>query len=347
MSLGQPPSVVRRHEVLEEAHLPEELVARAPQAEELRAQLSPVAKRLAAAAWLHGPPGSGKTATARTVTEALRRDAGVKVAYVNCLRADTAYLVLAKAAEELRILARDQRRDALSKLDALAKEATLRPFLLVLDEFDVLPERDRALLIVALTDIGRLGLVCIAPSTEALLAADERVRSRFRPATVAFAAYSADELVAILAGRADLALTAGSYSRSQLARIAELAAGDARIALQTLRRAAFLADREHEAFLSDRAIDAAFAEMRGIRRQYALRGLTPDHRLVYDLVGQRPGMTAKEIRERYLASARPYGMEPASVRSLRRYLQTLVQLRLLEVRIGGPRRSTFAYRQAG
>jgi len=330
--------------VLEEPHLPSELIARKAQIDELRFELTFGPQRSAGHAWLSGPPGAGKTSTARFVTAALREEVGIATAYVNCWKANSAYLALAQAIEELRILATDQRRDALSRLAVLAKEAARRPLVLVLDEFDALTPQDRAFLLYTLSELPRLSIVCVAASIEPLAQLEERVRSRFRPVQIAFARYSKDNLVAILLARADAGLTPGAWSRSQLERIADLAGGDARIAIQTLRRAANLSDRAGDAFLTDGAIDKAFSEMRDIRRQYALRTLTPHHRLIYDLIGAEKGLSAKELWSRYLKSARSYGIEPVALRTFRKYANVeLTQARLVDVRPGGPRRNVFRY----
>lgn len=336
--------MVHRHDVLEELHLPAALVARQAQAAELRFELTFGPQKTAGHAWLHGPPGAGKTSTARFVIEALRAEAGVPVAYVNCWKANTAYLALAQAIDELRILGLDQRRDALSRLAVLSKEAARRPFVLVLDEFDALAAPDRSFLLYTLAELERVSLVCIAGSQEPLVELEDRVRSRFRPVQVAFARYAANDLVAILLARAETGLTPGSWSRSQLERIAGMSNGDARIAIQTLRRAANLADRAGEAFLTDAAVDRAYTEMRDIRKQYALRKLTPHHRLIFDLVLAEKGLSAKELWSRYLQAARSYGLPPIALRTFRKYANVeLTQARLVEVRPGGPRRNVFRY----
>jgi len=344
MSFGEIPPVVHRSEALEEHFVPGELVSREAQIEEIRLALTPGPRKGGGQVWVSGPPGAGKTTTVRYVLERLRSELAVPVAYVNCWNANTSYLVLEKAYDELRILPYNGRKDALFRLEKLAATAAEKPLALVLDEFDLLSDRDRQFLLYTLAEMPHTSVVCIAGSLEPLAMADDRVLSRFRPVRVEFARYTQQDVLTILKARTEMGLTPGSYSQDQLQRIAELAGGDARIAIQTLRRAANLSDRKGSAFLTEEAIQAAYGDMREVRKQYALKQLSPHHRLAYDLITAQKGITAKELWHMYLRSARSYGLQPVALRTFRKHVNLdLPKARLVEARNAGNHRGVFRY----
>ena len=102
MSVHSPPAVVKKTEPLSEEFLPQKMVGRETQLRDLLRQLVPSKGREHPLhAWLYGPPGSGKTAVARTVLPQLEEQ-HVRNAYVNCWNAQRFYAVLETIFREVR-----------------------------------------------------------------------------------------------------------------------------------------------------------------------------------------------------------------------------------------------------
>ena len=116
---------------------------------------------------------------------------------------------------------------------------------MVLDEVDQIKPAERSTTLYNLDCLENVGIICISNSQQALFELDARVRSRINPYSVAFPAYSHGDLVEILGYRAETVLAASTYSRKDLTRIAEMASGDARVAIRSLQVSAELAENEH------------------------------------------------------------------------------------------------------
>jgi Cdc6-like AAA superfamily ATPase len=112
----------------------------------------------------------------------------------------------------------------------------------------------------------------------------------------------------------------------QLYRIADAAAGDARLAIGILRTAAGKADREnHERVIDDILLDAA-EDARAQIKQKSLDSLTPHQRVVYEIVREHGPLGPSEIHERYSEDAD----DPRTNRTIRTYLSKMEQYNLLE-----------------
>jgi len=113
----------------------------------------------------------------------------------------------------------------------------------------------------------------------------------------------------------------------QLYRIADAAAGDARLAIGILRTAAGKADREnHERITDDILLDAA-EDARAQIKQKSLDSLTPHQRVVYDIVREHGSVGPSEIHERY---SQEVVDDPRTKRTIRTYLSKMEQYNLLE-----------------
>jgi len=247
-------------------------------------------------------------------------------AHISCWENYTRFKVLYRALEgldhSLDVHRQSTPRDEL--LDRL-RNARDDPYVLVLDEVDQLEEMD------VLYDLNRtsgLSLVLIANSEEDVFKQlGQRVTSRIKTATrIHFDHYSPDELVAILEDRVRWGLHKEAATDDQLRQIAEAAAGDARVAISSLRVAAQKAEAEGFERLTDEVIAEATPEAKAEIRRRNLQKLSDDQRILYEIVQEydeiRPDALYETYRERV--------DDPRTPRTLRSYLRKMRRYNLVE-----------------
>jgi len=153
------------------------------------------------------------------------------------------------------------------------------------------------------------------------------VASRLRSATsVRFDSYGDDALVSILEDRVRWGLHENAVIDQQLRRIADAAAGDARIAIEILRAAARRAQHEQADSISDAMVEAAIPEAKAEVRTESLDRLTDHQQTLYEIVTEREVVKPKTLYEEY----RDRMEDPKSERMLRNYLRKLRQYNLIE-----------------
>jgi cell division control protein 6 len=322
--------IICNPDLLTEMYLPPNVPGREAQMEELKACIEPALRRQKPVhAWLHGMPGSGKTSTSRFVLRQLESQTSVKGLYVNCWEHPTLHSVADRMVRELRILCTDQQNTAV-KLDRFERHIRGQPFVIVLDEIDQPTPKDRNAILYNLCGMGRIGLVCICNSRSFLFELDERIKSRLSPQQIEFRPYSSGDLVFILEQRAQYALLPGSWSRDILERIAELAEGDARVAIQTLKRAGDYADRKGSDGIKEEHIQKGWNDAKHIKRTYLLNKLTGHHRLFYDIIKESKGIQSGELWEAYLKACETKKTKPVALRTYSLYVNKLKDLGLVK-----------------
>lgn len=282
-------------------------------------------------AWLFGPPGSGKTSLVRWTCQQVCPSAGIQLQVeVNCWQHRTLYSVLQAIIDQLKIL-RAEAQDTNFKLDRIRQALRGQPLVVILDEIDKPMPKQRDEIIYGLLSLPNTSLICIANSTRPLAMMDERVRSRLSPIIIEFPAYSQRELVAILTDRALRALAPGSWSPALLTRIAELAKGDARLAIQTLRQAAAAAEEAGRSRLDRRFVEHRLHEWQNIRHEAELAVLSEDEQLIRDLVTQYSPIGTTRLRGLYDEQCRAAGRKPIARRTFTKYMARLSSAQLLQV----------------
>lgn len=308
---------------LSEDYLPGNMVQNEQRIAEIEDYLSPTSrKQRPLHLWFYGAPGTGKTSTARYILEKKRRKSGVRWVYVNCWQHDSLYSILDYMTAELCILrAEEQRTDR--KLEKFQQYLKQEPFLLILDEMDKPSPKERASIIYSFCSVPKVGLISISNSCDALFELDARVRSRLNPALVVFDSYSAEELTTILTERAQEALADGSWEKKTLCWIAELAKGDARVALQTLKKAAWIAERHRASKITDSHVRKAWSSTQELKRQYLLGKLTRDHRILYEIVKYQGQILSSDLRQLYLVECSRMKRNPIAERTFSDYINDL------------------------
>lgn len=342
--MSQPPfRIVLKTDPLTEEYLPDEFVARHDQLRELLDLMTmPGLPGRGVVGWLHGPPGCGKSSTARWILNRLEEQ-GVRTASVNCFSHQTFFSILEAILGDLGAMVRVT-RDVAFKFERLHLIAKRQPLAIVLDEVDLMLPKERNALLYNLSRLQNAKVLCLTHSREPFVQLDPRVHSRVHPLFLSFSPYSSEDLVLILRARAEQSLAPESWCDADLELIAEASQGDARIAIQALRTAAYLAEKHKSPHIRPADIREGIADSSQLRRKYSLSGLSDHHRLIYAIVKEAGEIALPQAWRDYLRLAREQGMEPMARRTFNQYRQYLVTVNLLAERHAKGRRNTLLLR---
>lgn len=294
---------------------------------------------------LVGPSGSGKTLVARHVLAEIAKK-GLPVSYVNCMEHGSLYAVLDKIVLDHRILNAD-RVSTVYKTEQITRFLKDRPFVLVLDEVDRILPKDRSQILYALTNFGKIGIVCIASNASFLQSLDEHVRSRLMPTVIQFKPYELNDIKAIVQQRAEIGLAKNACREETAKEVALLAQGNARTAVQALRRAAVNAGQHDGASITSGDIRTGWQTGAELKHEHAL-GLLNDHkRAIFRILQSLGEMTTNRLRQEYVLECERLGLRPIAQRTFWCYLTELEAAGLVEGRSGLGRNSYRIHRVAG
>jgi cell division control protein 6 len=184
---------------------------------------------------IFGSRGSGKTLSVKYLQKVFC-DRGMFVLYANCRSHNTSFKVLAH------LLGVRPRGTSLEELWQRFTASHPGPTVLILDEIDLLSEKDRNKDILYLISRSRENYmaVLLSNSPKFLSSVDESIRSTLQPEVIHFRNYSAPEIETILEERTRLGLA--NVPRVALSKISALTArntnSDVRVAIKTLYYAA-------------------------------------------------------------------------------------------------------------
>jgi cell division control protein 6 len=324
--------ILQDADALSESHLPPEIHARESHLQEIADCIGPAAEgRKPVNCWLHGKPGAGKTAAARSVLRKLLDEAGIRGVYVNCWEYPTFFSVLERIALELRMLGAEKLSTSF-KLERLKRHIASERLVVILDEIDQPPPRERDAILYNLSDLPTVGLVCACNSEHTYFSLEERVKSRLNPARIYFQEYTTQELFGILACRARRALIPESYGEDILKTVAHLAEGDARVAIQTLKSAAYLAEKDNQPCIGPSHVRQAWNSAKDLKKTYLLRKLTDHHRLLYELVARSRKILSGDLWRLYFRTCHDRRICPIAVRTYSDYCNKLVELGLVRAK---------------
>ncbi len=274
-------SIFTNKNVLQESYTPENI----PHREE---QISMMAKILAPALrsekpsnlFIYGKTGTGKTLSMqyikqRLIERALKLGTKLSIEYINCkLRnvADTEYRIIAELARKLgkEVPATGLPTQEVYRtfVDILEKKNVM--LLIVLDEIDQAVKKIADNFLYNLTRLNseiknsKIVLIGISNDLTFLDSIDPRVKSSLSEEEIVFPPYNAEQLADILLERSKKAFKKGVICAGVIEKCAAYAArehGDSRRALDLLRIAAELAEREGKKKLTIEYIDKANEKM--------------------------------------------------------------------------------------
>ncbi|MFA5363942.1 MAG: ORC1-type DNA replication protein [Candidatus Bathyarchaeia archaeon] len=347
--------IFKDREVLRHDYIPEKLPHRDEQIHCLGGIVAPVLRGSPCSnAFIYGKTGTGKTAVTKYVLNTLSSKArtlgaSIGVCYVNCRLAGTEYRVLATLCDALDIkvpftgLALGEVFDRFKAgLDSQKKI-----FIVVLDEIDALIKIRGDTLLYELTRVnetlrhGRTSIIGISNDLRFKEFLDPRVLSSLSEEEIVFRPYDAAELQDILWRRAKLAFSEGALLDSAVALCAALAAaehGDARRALDLLRIAGELAERDGEEFVNEENVRQAEKRVEHDRIFEVLENLPVHSKLVlcsvYLLGKTKVNYTITgDIYGIYCELCEQLGLSPLTQRRVSGLISELDMVGLLNARV--------------
>ena len=298
------PRIFNNRDALEPSYIPHELPHR-------DVQIKDIAEKTACALFGDAPPtflcygqtGTGKTATIRYISQKLaQQNTEIKPwwIYINCNVVSTPYRILAHT---YNTISRDEKipptglpkdiifKKLLGLLDSKVKNSIC---FLVLDEIDILIEKKGGNEI--LYDLTRLNenldqcktsLIGISNKLKFRSSLDPRILSSLGEEFIVFPSYDASELRDILNKRAKIAFHESVLKEDVIPLCAAIAAkehGDARKALQLLRKAGELAERAQSKSINSKYVERAQDDLEKDHIMEYLKGMPLQAQLVLTAV---------------------------------------------------------------
>jgi len=271
-------SLFKNKTVLQSNYTPETIFHREVQIENIASILAPSLRgEKVSNLFLYGNTGTGKTLSIQHVGSKLlsknkeRGDDNLQFVYVNCKlskSSETEYRILARIIHEM---GGSVPSTGLPTTDVYSRFIELidkkkQNILIVLDEIDNALEKIGDAFIYSLIRLNselknaQINIIGISNNATFMDHLDPRVRSSLGEEEIIFSPYDALQLQDILKKRADQAFNPGVLDEGVVAKCAAYAArehGDARRALDLLRVAAEITEREGRRKISEKDIDRA------------------------------------------------------------------------------------------
>ncbi len=347
-------SIFVNRDVLRPDYIPDELPHREEQIAKLASILAPALKQSRPSnVFIYGLTGTGKTAVTKFVLRKLAekaRELGarVTVCYVNVRKDDTTYRVLLRLAECIDLHLPFTGISTAEAYRRFLKALELRNTLMIaaLDEIDFLVKKHGDELLYRLTRCNeelrysQLTVIGITNDLKFVESLDPRVRSSLGEVELVFPPYNAPQLEDILRQRARLAFKPGVLEEGVIPLCAALAArehGDARRALDLLRVAGEIAEREGSDKVRVEHVHRARMELERDRVCEVVSTMPLHAKLVLlsilNLCRMNSRATTGEVYSHYRALCSKLGIEHVSQRRVSEIISELDMLGIITARV--------------
>jgi cell division control protein 6 len=340
-------SLLRNRQTLTIDYVPEKLPFRDAETKTLAQVLSSVFKGSRPSnLLLFGKPGTGKTAVVKNVIDRLTTKAAdskieMMAPVVNTKLANSPYKVLFEIAKEIGINREQEGRvhftglsmgEATDRILQFIQKKKLH-VILVIDEIDSLVEKSGDDILYSFTRAnqhmikgGFVSLIGISNSIDFKDNLDPRVRSSLSEEEVVFNPYTVDQLRQILHERSRLAFAEGAVADAAINLCAAMAGrehGDARKAIDLLRIAAELAEREGASKVAESHVRAAQEKMEKDTPYEILKNAPTHTKLVMLAIMRSKNGNTGEVYNLYSSICKKADHEPLTQRRITQIISDL------------------------
>ena len=306
--------------------------------------------------FIYGYTGTGKTAVTKYVLnwiktrfrESVELPMPVDTALINCANEDTNYRVLRALNESLGVHVPFTGLPVAELYERFRKALDRKETMLIvaLDEIDNLVKKSGDEMLYKLTRINselrksKLTIIGITNDLNIMEYLNARVKSSLGEEELIFPPYNAVELQDILKHRAEMAFRPGVLDEDVIPLCASLAArehGDARRALDLLRVAGEIAERNQEKRVTAEHVRKAMLKIERDKTIEVIKTLPLHSKLVltsiYLLRRRRGGATTGEIYDIYLKLVNSLGLDPVTQRRVSDIISELDVVGLVQARL--------------
>ncbi|HIH40483.1 MAG TPA: ORC1-type DNA replication protein [Halobacteria archaeon] len=261
-------SVFDNKEALSHAYIPENLLHRDKELEDIVSIVIPaIRQETPSNIFIFGKPGTGKTACVKHIGKELndissKKDISSNFLYLNCEMVDTQYRVLSNLlsyyGEDVPLAGWPTDKLYSKFVECIERKRQIA--IIVLDEIDKLVKKGGDDLLYNLSRINgdlknsKVSLIGISNDLKFTKYLDSRTLSSLGHEEIVFPPYNAEQLRDILNNRAKIAFNEGVLSEEVVPLCAAIAAqehGDARKALDLLRMAGEMAERNNDVKITE------------------------------------------------------------------------------------------------
>ncbi len=350
-------SIFENKEALTISYTPENIPHREEQIKNVAKILAPILRgEKASNLFIFGKTGTGKTLVITHVCKKLeeiakRRGLKVKVIYINCKMrkvADTEYRLIAQILKEfgVEVPPTGLPTDEVYRIFFEVVKEFEGQIVLVLDEIDFLVKKSGDEVLYNLTRMNqnlktKINIVGISNDVKFMEGLDPRVRSSLSEEEIVFPPYDAMQLMDILAERAKVAFREGVVGSEVIAKCAAYAArehGDARRALDLLRVAGEIAEREGRDKILEEDVDKAQEKIERESIEEVVRTLPQQSKavllsaLLLLQTREQPVYTG-EVYDVYKGIAVQLGVKPLTQRRVSDLIAELDMLGLINAKV--------------
>ncbi|HKM59677.1 MAG TPA: ORC1-type DNA replication protein [Candidatus Bathyarchaeia archaeon] len=339
-------------EVLRHDYIPDKLPHREEQIKLLGQTVAPVLKDARCSnIFIYGKTGTGKTAVAKYVLshlefKAKEYGAKVKFCYINCRMTGSEYRVFASLSQSVGMSIPFTGLSVGEVFDRFRTglDSSRIIFIIVLDEIDALIKDRGDAFMYELTRINetltqsKVSIIGISNDLRLKEFLDPRVFSSLSEEELVFRPYDAAELRNILSERSKLSFREGVLSEPALSICSALAAaehGDARRALDLLRVAGEVAERQGASSISEEHVRLAEKHIEHNRVVEAIKNLTLHSKLVLLSVFHlnKPSANTGEIYDVYNELCGEFGAGLLTQRRLGTLINELDSMGLVNAKV--------------
>jgi len=300
--------IIKDEHILESNYIPDTIVGRHKQQEEMWPPLSHLMKgQPAHHLLLMGHNGSGKTVVIRSVLRDLETVTDFQTIYLPSVRDPKSNSVMRRLLEASGVALPPKDESVASLINLLDKHLSTidKPIIFIFDEIDFFISKDMWTVLNYIVRERDMATVVGTTNDPRLLSKipDKKLISAYRPSTVTFPPYNTDELREILESRAEKALYANVLEAEVIPRCAALAVrlnnGDARYAISLLSKAAEICHTNLQKKVTSEDVIQAVQELENEEYDKIASLLSERHKNILRILIIKDNIRRAELQEVY------------------------------------------------